>query len=68
MDVVTTALLMIPSGLGFVLAILGTIPFFKVVGGWQPKGAKDVAFVAVPFIVGGIGMMSAMAHLIMPES
>ncbi|OLF82080.1 hypothetical protein AWH63_11105 [Marinobacter sp. C18] len=68
MDSVFTALLMIPAGVGFLLAMLGTIPFFQILGGRQMKGAKDVAYVAVPLVVGAIGMMSTMTHLILPES
>lgn len=68
MDSVFAALLMIPAGVGFLLAGLGVIPVFKILGGWQPRGGKEVAYVAVPFVVGTIGMLATMTHLMLPQS
>ncbi|MFT7158237.1 MAG: hypothetical protein ACI8Q1_003266 [Parvicella sp.] len=62
---------LIPSGLGFILGVLGLIPVFKLCFGSNKKeisSAKELAFVVVPFVVGAIGMMSVMTHMLVPEA
>ncbi|WP_139339080.1 hypothetical protein [Marinobacter lutaoensis] len=62
METLISYLTAIPAAIGFILALIGVIPFVMALKN-PPSNTRQAAFYCSVYVAGAVGMMSFLAHL-----